>query len=265
MQGGSHMSVDILCIGVLGMILVQEYLDRDKQFKRRALRRVFLCGFIYILVDMCLIALEYPRIIGLIILLAGWFYWNRYFGWKSGMLFLIMVSVLQYMFQGFPVVQVLLTLTLFQVYILKQKKMISTDPLTRLGNRRQLKRYLDHKIKRLDGQKTLYLFMMDVDNLKRVNDQQGHLAGDELLENMAAVLRNCCKENGGYAFRYGGDEFVMTCELGSEEEVNERREYLKKQLHPIQVSIGYAKYMTGTDTVKSWIQRADQMLYQEKC
>lgn len=258
------MSVDVLCIGVLGILLIQEYFERDKQFNRRALRKVILCSVVYILVDMLLIALEYPRILGLIILLIGWFYWNRYIGWKSGMVFLIITSVFQYLFQGFPIVQVFLTLALLQVYILKQKMMISTDPLTRLGNRRQLKVYLDYKTKRLDGHNKLYLFMMDVDDLKKINDEQGHLAGDALLENVAMILRNCCKENGGYAFRYGGDEFVMTCELDSEEAAKLRKEYLREKMQPVRISIGYANYIEETDTIKSCILRADQMLYKNK-
>ena len=89
---------------------------------------------------------------------------------------------------------------------LKAMRLALTDPLTGLGNHRnfqeRLQRELDARRGRADG--LVSLCLLDVDDFKRINDQHGHPAGDRVLSQVSARLRQ-----GGEAFRLGGDEFAL--------------------------------------------------------
>jgi len=83
------------------------------------------------------------------------------------------------------------------------------DALTGLGNHRAFQEELDARIAqaRDDGQ-PLALIMVDVDDLKTINDQKGHAAGDDLLRSVAMIMRANLRRGDG-AYRTGGDEFAL--------------------------------------------------------
>jgi diguanylate cyclase (GGDEF)-like protein/putative nucleotidyltransferase with HDIG domain len=80
-----------------------------------------------------------------------------------------------------------------------------TDPLTGLGNHRHFHERLQRELGQADEHGgTVSLCFLDIDDFKRINDQFGHPAGDRVLSQVAARLRQ-----GGEAFRLGGDEFAV--------------------------------------------------------
>lgn len=79
-----------------------------------------------------------------------------------------------------------------------------TDPLTKLYNRQYFYEYLEELVKQTTWQ-TVTLIMVDFNDFKRVNDEFGHKAGDQLLINFAKMIKKQCHK----AFRFGGDEFVI--------------------------------------------------------
>ena len=87
-------------------------------------------------------------------------------------------------------------------------RLIYTDELTKLYNRRYMRDFLPKIIEEASrvGRKAS-LFVFDIDDLKRINDQYGHLAGDKALAHFSRLLYNATK-NLGLVFRYAGDEFV---------------------------------------------------------
>ncbi len=88
-------------------------------------------------------------------------------------------------------------------------RLVVTDPLTGLANRRALTERLDHEIARSSRSGApLTVAVLDVDHFKRYNDDFGHLAGDAVLRQLAEVLRQQSRET-DLAARYGGEEFVM--------------------------------------------------------
>lgn len=146
------------------------------------------------------------------------------------------------------------------------------DSLTGLKNRAAFEVEGNKRISQ--GDKYLTLMMIDVDNFKQVNDQLGHLIGDQLLIDIAKSIEENFKEN-GIAARFGGDEFVVICSMPKEKEIaeqaklllansNDLYENLNKQysLH-VSLSIGIA-YAKKDDTLKALYDRADQALYQAK-
>jgi len=84
-----------------------------------------------------------------------------------------------------------------------------TDPLTGLGNYRRLAEELDAEVKRTGRSgRPFAVLLLDLDQLKKINDRYGHLIGSQALCRFADVLRVDCRAI-DTAARYGGDEFVV--------------------------------------------------------
>ncbi len=147
-----------------------------------------------------------------------------------------------------------------------------TDALTRISNRRALDDFMNRQFaKGSDHASTLAL--LDVDHFKKFNDQHGHRAGDEVLRAVAGLI-NSQLASYGIVARYGGEEFAVVldgCTVKQSIPIIDAtraaigvREILfeNKRLH-VTASVGIAQ-LTAEDTLASWIQRADECLYQSK-
>ncbi|MGM0430452.1 MAG: sensor domain-containing diguanylate cyclase [Pseudomonadota bacterium] len=91
---------------------------------------------------------------------------------------------------------------------LEQKN--TEDPLTGLYNRRYFQQHLDRELRRtLRRELPLALLMIDVDHFKPVNDTHGHLAGDQILQQLASLMQKQAKRAADIVCRYGGEEFAI--------------------------------------------------------
>jgi diguanylate cyclase (GGDEF)-like protein len=84
----------------------------------------------------------------------------------------------------------------------------STDPLTGLPNRRGWEQALDERLAALSPARRLCLAVLDLDLFKRINDEHGHAAGDEVLRATGRALRQSLREE-DFVARLGGDEFGL--------------------------------------------------------
>uniref|UniRef100_A0A7V5XGA6 diguanylate cyclase n=1 Tax=Thermodesulfobacterium geofontis TaxID=1295609 RepID=A0A7V5XGA6_9BACT len=92
----------------------------------------------------------------------------------------------------------------------KFKEFSIIDPLTELFNRREFERRINEEILRARRYKyPLSIVMCDIDWFKIYNDTYGHLKGDEILKNIAYILRENIQRKGDFVARYGGEEFVI--------------------------------------------------------
>ena len=160
------------------------------------------------------------------------------------------------------------------MFVHLQSRRIYTDALTDLNNRRRADEYLKAKLAQTE-ENSFYLFILDVDKFKKINDTYGHLEGDKALVAVAEAMRRTCGGYGGFAARYGGDEFMMIfgqANINSPEEIEEtfrkRLADCKKTICPnigeLGVSIGYALCDKKDITAEDLISWADVMLYAQK-
>ena len=92
----------------------------------------------------------------------------------------------------------------------KLERISIVDGLTNIANRRHFDLHLDEMwCLSMREKQPLALIMIDVDHFKRYNDTYGHLAGDQCLRRVAAVIRDATKNPGDLAARFGGEEFVV--------------------------------------------------------
>ncbi|WP_371370488.1 diguanylate cyclase [Pseudomonas sp. QL9] len=90
------------------------------------------------------------------------------------------------------------------------QRLMNSDGLTGLSNRRHFDEYLEMEWRRaLREQSQLSLLLIDVDHFKDYNDTFGHVAGDEALRQVAGALRESCSRSSDLPARYGGEEFAI--------------------------------------------------------
>jgi diguanylate cyclase (GGDEF)-like protein/PAS domain S-box-containing protein len=142
-----------------------------------------------------------------------------------------------------------------------------TDPLTGLGNYRRLVEVLDAEVKRSERTgRPFAVLLVDLDQLKKINDLYGHLVGSQALCRFADVLRVHCRAI-DTATRYGGDEFavILPETTASEARLAASRIHDRlaadSQQPPLSVSIGVAVYPHSGTTMEALLRTADRELY----
>lgn len=160
------------------------------------------------------------------------------------------------------------------------RELAERDPLTGLYNRRHFDELLPRRMAehRRSG-RSFSLLMIDIDHFKRINDQYGHDAGDQVLREVAARLQQTLRREEA-AFRLGGEEFVLMIEDGEREtgpaqahacaerirrEIEAMRiQHNDQPLPAITLSIGVARYPADVIDASGLLQRADAALYAAK-
>jgi len=154
-------------------------------------------------------------------------------------------------------------------------QLASTDPLTGLANRRRFHERLEDAHERRDVD--LAVVFVDLDHFKTVNDELGHDAGDELLEEVARALRSAVRPIDTVA-RVGGDEFAILVEGVAPEDLDRiaarlqalvdlRRLLPDGSVHRVTASIGVALRPRGTagpPEPADLVRRADAAMYRAK-
>jgi diguanylate cyclase (GGDEF)-like protein len=133
------------------------------------------------------------------------------------------------------------------------------DPLTNLLNRRSFVQRLDAEVARSRRyERPLALVIFDVDELKVVNDTQGHAAGDEALKRVAAALRSTIR-SGDNAFRIGGDEFAVILPEATEQDARAAAKRIADELQ-LGASFGVAVGEKDCDA-GVLLRQADDAMY----
>lgn len=143
----------------------------------------------------------------------------------------------------------------------KIKKMSLEDQLTGVFNRHALT-LVEEDFEYDDDE--ICLMMCDVNGLKKVNDTQGHTAGDKLIINSANSLAKVFHKDNVY--RVGGDEFVVILKNTDEDIIKEKIEKLRSflELWDITMAIGYIHYDSNKYSIQQMMKEADIKMYEDK-
>jgi diguanylate cyclase (GGDEF)-like protein len=160
----------------------------------------------------------------------------------------------------------------YQTKLEEAEEIASRDALTGLSSRLYVEGQIE---KRIGAGTTLCVALIDIDGFKKVNDDHGHLTGDELLKQFGAELRSACRATDVIG-RWGGDEFILLYDCGLAEaeaqagrlrkwicgnyEVKGKSGALKLR---VDASIGLAAHAAGEE-MKELVARADAAMYEQK-
>lgn len=155
-------------------------------------------------------------------------------------------------------------------HVEKIKKVATIEKLTGLYNQSHFYICLEEEIRRSSRNRcSLSLLFMDVDRLKQVNDNWGHLVGDKVLQLVARSIK-CSIRKIDIGFRYGGDEFVVILPGVSSSDTVPIAERIQKKLKklpfpcPVSLSFGIASFPRDGKQPRELLDRADRAMYQAK-
>ena len=154
----------------------------------------------------------------------------------------------------------------YEKYAVDMKKLSERDEMTGVYNRNKYLSMIENEYPKVEDVAVLFC---DVNNLKEVNDNEGHDKGDILITNVAQIILSLTDSN-KKAYRIGGDEFVLIVENPKEGELERLLEKwhelieLKSKAASLDLSaaIGYASGK-GKD-IEEIVQRADEKMYDDK-
>lgn len=172
-----------------------------------------------------------------------------------------------------PIFDLSFSIALLIFYAKYIENKLAYDELTGLPNRIIMKKVIDDLLKK----KTMdnyYMILCDFDRLKRVNDQYGHINGDQAIVDCASIINKICNKHKCLLTRYGGDEFIIITNPLNEDNVNNVIneityaciEFNESSIRPysVEVSCGYSLINKEDIDYKDIVERADSMLYRKK-
>jgi len=144
------------------------------------------------------------------------------------------------------------------------------DALTGLANYRGFVDSLEREVRRAERiHHSFAVLLLDLNELKRINDRFGHLAGNRALKRLSDVIQEHCRAT-DVAARYGGDEFALVlidADPAMARQIADRVDHAlrgQREQPPLSVSIGIGVYPEDGRTTQELLEAADQHLYQRK-
>ena len=145
------------------------------------------------------------------------------------------------------------------------KHLSSIDMLTGVLNRNEMNNRIDAlRASHSDELKGMGIIFADLNGLKRVNDNEGHTAGDLLIKNAAVLLQNVFVDD--QIFRAGGDEFLILMSYTTEDAIKEKIDkvrHLSAAYGNVSFALGYC-YQTDSANITDALKLADERMYEDK-
>lgn len=160
------------------------------------------------------------------------------------------------------------------VYIFLQERMVHLDFLTGTWSRHSFEYFISQRIKQNSSEK-LGIIYIDIDDLKRINDDYGHAEGDFALKTVIGIIKNTIRRS-DIVSRLGGDEFavVLNCEDGSKEILERTIERIEATLalynqesdkpYKLQCSYGSDVFHPEECSLEQFMHHIDTMMYNSK-
>ena len=134
------------------------------------------------------------------------------------------------------------------------------DQLTKIGNRHAMRKY----IKDMNKSRSIGVVYCDITGLKRVNDNEGHIAGDTLIKMCCSFINDFYKDYG--VFRIGGDEIVALCSCIDKGEFEQREKRFKEAVaeQKIPLAVGFSWQETSGESIGEILHEAEIKMYANK-
>lgn len=184
---------------------------------------------------------------------------------------ILLGSIIQFFFYGYSLIWLGTAIGLTSLYINVQNENTYVEPLSGLFTRQYMNQYLEGLFRRPEV-KEISGIMLDIDNFKAINDNYGHLTGDNAIAAFGRILRQSVPPD-DLAVRFAGDEFILIHPQGGVKELqgilariadNTRRfNETEGASYRIEYSCGLSGYRDG-DTVDTFLGRLDREMYIEK-
>lgn len=176
-------------------------------------------------------------------------------------------------FSGMPGTWTCASLSVVLMYMEEQDRAILTDGLTGLNNRKNLEQIFDEYVRQHSDEKRLYLYMIDLDDFKQINDTYGHSVGDKALVEAAGLIRKAAAGLQAVVMRYGGDEFLIMGFFPNDEAAMNFKNKIRNAFvqwnedsneeYVLAASVGYSPYIPP-QTLEAFVSSADENLYRDK-
>ena len=185
-------------------------------------------------------------------------------------------GIIQSFCYGLTMFQIGITVAILLLYETRQTSIIHTDALTKLNNRRALDEYIEGMTKGSES-RTMTFIMIDINKFKMINDNCGHLVGDEVIKAVSTVLKKACgaMEFRLFICRYGGDEFLIAGAGLSDQEtdslINTVADDVKTLSDEFDIGFDFSASIgeatgkcSGYDEAMELISIADSRMYENK-
>jgi diguanylate cyclase (GGDEF)-like protein len=167
-----------------------------------------------------------------------------------------------------------MALSVLIYYLNIQNKSLSTDYLTGAYNRRRLEEYKKSRQKNGGGEAPFSAIMFDLDNLKQINDELGHDAGDEALKDAVDIIRRSIRES-DFVSRIGGDEFIVILDIKSPDILRDAKKRIERSIaafneagkkpYTLSLSYGYRVYNAKSgEKMEDFFKNIDSLMYRDK-
>lgn len=182
-------------------------------------------------------------------------------------------SVLQFFFYGYSLIWLGVSVGMISLFVNVQNEASYVDQLSGLFNRQYLKNMMLMHTSRGDSARTLAGLMVDIDGFKSINDNFGHLVGDDAITSTGKILRTAVGDKGMLG-RMAGDEFILLMYINSQTEITDMIDVInthtalfnetEEKPYKIHFSIGYSTYDSKRDSMDDFLRRIDNSMYEDK-
>lgn len=182
-------------------------------------------------------------------------------------------SLLALPFPGMPGTWTCAAVSVILIYMNDQENAILRDSLTGLNNRKTLNPAFESYRRQVSETQNLYLFIIDLDRFKQINDTLGHPVGDQALVDAAQIIIRSVENIHGIVVRYGGDEFMVMGFFPGNTDADAYEQKLKQDFdtwnrehnapYTLSICVGWSRWKEGQD-LKDLMANADERLYDEK-
>ncbi len=195
---------------------------------------------------------------------------------SAAVVFLIFWVILDGYFDKITIIPIAIFSIILFLFVSLLQSNVYTDALTHMSNRRKTEEFLTGQIENLSEGSPMYIYIIDINSFKLINDNYGHAEGDAVLIIFSSIIKEVAAERSGFASRYGGDEFVMAWRPSKTEEVDPHElledirgrlsEACKKGKKPYEISFscGFIRCEDPKRTFASYLKEADEIMYQNK-